>query len=64
MVCPLGTLIMMGHLALSVTHPVEALEDLGRRIEPGYAIVVGQKNVLAPIAARGDVIKRADEFEP
>ena len=63
MVCPLGTLIMMGHLALSVTHPVEALEDLGRRIEPGYAIVVGQKNVLARIAARRDVIKRAGELE-
>ena len=56
--------IMMGHLAIGVAHPVEALADLGKRFEPGEAIVVGQKNVLAPIAARGDVIKRAREFEP
>ena len=54
----------MGHLAIGVTHPVEALAELGKRIEPGYAIVVGQKNVLAPLAARGDVIKGAGEFEP
>ena len=55
--------IMIGHLAISVTDPVKAPADFGKRIEPGYAIVVGQKNVLAPIAARGDVIKRAGEFE-
>ena len=54
----------MSHLTIGVTDPVKALADLGKRIEPGYAIVVGQKNVLAPIASRGDVIKRAGEFEP
>ena len=54
---------MIGHLAIVVTHPVKALADLGKGIEPGYAIVVGQKNVLARIAARRDVIKRAGEFE-
>ena len=55
--------IMIGHLAISVTDPVEAPADFGKRFEPGEAIVVGQKNILAPIAARGDVIKRAGEFE-
>ena len=53
----------MGHLAIGVTHPVEALADLGKRFAPGEAIVIGQKNILAPIAARGDVMKRAGDFE-
>ena len=54
---------MMPHLTIGVTDPVKAFAGLGNRFEPGYAIVVGQKNVLAPIAARSDVIKRAGEFE-
>ena len=54
---------MIGHLAIVVTHPVKALADLGKGIEPGQAIFAGQKNVLAPIATRGDVTKRAGEFE-
>ena len=54
---------MMSHLTIGVTDPVKAPADFGKRIEPGAAIVVGQKNILAPIAARSDVIKRAGEFE-
>ena len=54
---------MMSRLPIGVTDPVKALADLGKRFEPGYAIVIGQKNILVPIAARGDVIKRAGEFE-
>ena len=27
--------IMIGHLAIVVTHPVKALADLGKGIEPG-----------------------------
>ena len=54
---------MMSHLTIGVTDPVNALADLGKRFEPGKAMVVGQKNILASIAARGDVIKRAGEFE-
>ena len=53
----------MSHLTIGVTDPVNAPADLGKRIEPGYAIVIGQKNILAPIAARSDVIMRAGEFE-
>ncbi len=34
-----------------------------KRFKPNEAIVIGQKNILASIAARGDVIKRAGEFE-
>ena len=55
---------MMSRLTIGVTDPVKAPEDFGKRFESGYAIVVGQKNILAPIAARSDVIKRAREFEP
>ena len=54
---------MMSHLTIGVTDPVKAPADFGKRFESGYAIVVGQKNILAPIAARSDVIKRAGEFE-
>ena len=54
---------MMSHLTIGVADPVKAPADFGKRFESGYVIVVGQKNVLAPITARGDVIKRAGEFE-
>ena len=58
---PLG--VAPDHLAIGVANPVEAPADLGKRFEPGEAIVVGQKNVPARIAARRDVIKRAGELE-
>ena len=54
---------MVSHLTIGVTDPVKAPEDFGKRFESGYAIVIGQKNALAPIAARGDMTKRAGEFE-
>ena len=47
---------MMSHLTIGVTDPVKASADFGKHFEPGYAIVIGQKNILAPIATRIDVI--------
>ena len=55
--------IVISHQAVGVTNPIETLTDLGERFEPRYAIIIGQIDVLAPVTARCDVVKRTGEFE-
>ena len=57
-------MIVIGHLAPGVDSPVVALAALGQGFQPGYAVDVIDKDILAPIPARGHVVETAREFEP
>jgi hypothetical protein len=46
-----------------VERPVVAPTTLGKGFQPGFAVGVVVIDVLAPVAARGDVIKTAGEFQ-
>jgi hypothetical protein len=54
---------MIGHLAVAVTYPVEAFADRGEGFQPRHAIFIGQKYVLTPVPAGGNVIERTGKFE-
>jgi len=45
------------------TSKAVALTTLGKGFQPGFAVGVVVIDVLAPVAARGDVIKTAGEFQ-
>ena len=55
--------IVVGHLAIGMAHPVEAFADFGESFKPGHTIFIRKENVLAPVSTRGNVIERAREFE-
>ena len=57
-------MIVIGHLAPGMDGPVVALAALGQGFQPDFAVDVVDKDILAPIPARGHVIKTAREFEP
>jgi hypothetical protein len=42
--------------------PVEALADVRKRFKPCDAILIGKKDILARVPARGDVVERAGKF--
>jgi len=46
-----------------MTHPVETAADSGEGFKPSEAVFIAKEDVLAPVAARGDVIEGACEFE-
>ena len=56
-------MIVVGHLAIGMAHPVEPLANFGERFKPRDTIFVGKEYVLAPVPARSDVVERAGEFE-
>ena len=55
--------VVIAHLAPGVERPVVAPTTLGKGFQPGFAVGVVVIDVLAPVAARGDVIKTAREFQ-
>ena len=55
--------VVIGHLAPGVHRPVVSLATLGQCVQPDLAVAVVGIDVLAPIAARGNVIEAATEFE-
>ena len=57
-------MIVIGHLAPGVDGPVVALAALGQGFQPGFAVNVVDKDILAPIPPRGHVVETAREFEP
>jgi hypothetical protein len=55
-------MIVIGHLTIGVTYPIEALADFGKCFKPRDAILVRKKNVLTPVTTRGNVVKSAGKF--
>jgi len=56
-------MIVVGHLALGVDDPVKSFATLGQHFQPRYAVGIVNVDVLAPVAARRDVVQSAGEFE-
>ena len=51
------------HQTVGVAYPVESLANLTEYIQPRYAILIREIDVLAPITTGGDVIERAGKFK-
>ena len=49
-------MVMIGHLTIRVTAPVEAFAHLTKQVQPGFTVGIGKIDILAPITARSDVI--------
>jgi len=49
-------MVMICHLALVVAYPIEAFADLPEYIKLGFPICIHEANVLAPVAARGNMV--------
>ena len=52
-------MIVVGHLAIGVTNPVEPFADFPERFKPSQTIFIGKENILASVAARSNVIDSA-----
>ena len=50
-------MIVVGHQAIGMAGPVEALADGTEDTEPRNAIVIASKDVLAPVTTRRDVVQ-------
>lgn len=55
--------MMIGHLAIGVTAPVETAAHRAEHGEPIRAVLSVAKDRFTPIAARGHVIQPAGEFD-
>ena len=55
-------MIVIGHLTIGMTHPIETPADVGKYFKPRYAIFVRKKNVLTPVSTRGDVVESAGKL--
>jgi hypothetical protein len=49
-------MIMIDHLTICVTAPVEAFAHLTEQVQPGFAVGIRKIDILAPVAARSDVV--------
>jgi hypothetical protein len=56
-------MVVVAHQAIGEDLGVEAEERLRHHVEQPVTIMIVHKDRLAPIAARGDVIHRAGEFD-
>jgi hypothetical protein len=56
-------MVVVGHQAVSVAHPVKALTHLPQKIEPCLPIRRAEVNILAPIAACRDVIEATGKLD-
>jgi len=56
-------MIVVGHLAERVTAPLEPFADLAEQRQPRNAIVVIEKDRLAPVSAGSDVIQPAGQLD-
>jgi hypothetical protein len=56
--------IVIGHLAEGVHHPVEASANNAQHLQPVDAVSIVQENVFPSIPARGDMINGPRQFEP
>jgi hypothetical protein len=54
--------IVIGHLAPAMTHPVEPFANLTQQLQPGQPIFIAKENGLPPITARGDVVQTSGKF--
>lgn len=50
--------IVVGHLAISVNDPIEALAHLSQNGQVVGAVLIAQEDILPTISPRRDVIKR------
>jgi hypothetical protein len=55
-------MIVIGHLAEGVHHPVEARANDAQHLQPVAAVSIVQENVFPSIPARGDMINGPGEF--
>ena len=56
-------MVVIAHLAPRMHHPVEAFTGLPQNARPILLILVRHIDILALVAARGDVINRTGKFE-
>ena len=56
-------MVMVGHQAIRMTAPVEALNHFAQHVDEGRSVGVVFHDRLAPIAAGGDVIEGVGEFD-
>jgi hypothetical protein len=56
-------MVVIGHLAPGVAHPVEALADLAEYLQPHFPVAVGQIDVIPTGTPRGDVVKASGKFK-
>ena len=56
-------MIVIGHLTPGVADPVTPLADLAEDFKPADSIGIGQVDIFAPVATRGDVVNAAGEFK-
>ena len=55
--------IVVAHQAVGVHRPIEAFADLRQHDQPSILVSIVVVNILAPVTARGGVIKRVCEFK-
>jgi len=56
-------MVMVGHLAVGVTTPVEALANLLKQDKSGLAVLIVPVNSLAAISPRSNVIEAAGKLK-
>ncbi len=54
--------IMVGHLAIRMHHPVEAGADMPQDFQPCRSVLIIQIDVLAPVSSRSHMIEGARKF--
>lgn len=55
-------MIVIGHLTIGMTYPIEPFADFGKCFKPRDAIIVRQKYVIAAVSTRGNMVKSAGKF--
>jgi hypothetical protein len=53
---------MVGHLAPSMTSPVESFADLSKDFQPQQSILIIDIDIFTPVATRSNMIDAAGEF--
>ena len=55
-------MVVVGHLAPGVAHPVKTFTGLPEHLQPCRPVLISEKNILTAIAPRCDVVDAAGQF--